>query len=109
MHNEYIVYDPAQVRIKYLLVVQNNSYCPACGKTQAHNSMKRLHHYSFKADNYTHRMTICNEYESALIEMQMYHQNTDTEEIFQKNMKKDLSFLETRECGMYDERDQYLL
>ncbi|KAM3589297.1 hypothetical protein VKS41_000165 [Umbelopsis sp. WA50703] len=99
MHNEYIVYDPAQVRIKYLLVVQNNSYCPACGKTQAHNSMKRLQHYSFKADNYTHRMTICNEYESALIEMQMYHQNTDTEEIFQKNMKKDLSFLETRECG----------
>ncbi|KAG2186273.1 hypothetical protein INT43_002711 [Umbelopsis isabellina] len=99
MHNEYIVYDPAQVRIKYLLVVQNNRYCPVCAGEQISNSMKRLQNYSFKADMYKHNMSICNEYESAVIEMQMYHQNTDTEEIYQESMKGDLSFLENSQYG----------
>lgn len=101
MHNEYIVYDPAQVRIKYLLVVQNNRYCPVCALPQQPKTMKRLQNYSFKAENYKHTMTICNEYESALIEMQMYHSNTQTEVIYQEHMKGDMSFLESSQYGKY--------
>ena len=63
--------------------------------------MQRLQSYSFSDDHYTHEMKICNEYESALIETQMYHQGTNTEGIFKKSIDTELDVLETNTCGVY--------
>jgi hypothetical protein len=101
MHNEYIVYDPAQVRMKYLLVVQNNSYCPVCSQAQPSKSIKRLQDYEFDPKNYAHTMKRCNEYESTLINMQMLHQGTNTEEIYKQGIERYLEILQTSEYGMY--------
>ncbi|KAJ3341560.1 hypothetical protein HDU83_006579, partial [Entophlyctis luteolus] len=42
-YNEYIVYDPAQVRIRYLLVLRNNKMCHLCLRS---NSLKKCDDYA---------------------------------------------------------------
>jgi Poly(ADP-ribose) polymerase catalytic domain len=98
-NNEYIVYDPAQVRMRYLLVVQNKRYCPVCTKQKGNESLKRIQDFNFNEKNYKHNVKRCNEYESMLICMQMVHQGTDAQEIYQEGIENQLSALETNHCG----------
>ncbi|KAI8583044.1 hypothetical protein K450DRAFT_223950 [Umbelopsis ramanniana AG] len=98
-NNEYIVYDPAQVRMKYLVVVQNKRYCPVCTKQTENGSLKRMQDFNFCEKDYKHNMKRCNEYESTLICMQMVYQGTDAQKIYQEGIENQLAALETNPCG----------
>jgi hypothetical protein len=98
-NNEYIVYDPAQVRMRYLLIVQNMEYCPVCGQQKQDESLKRLQDFNFDSKTYKHSMKRCNEFESTLINIQMVHQSTNTQDIYQEGIENQLAVLETDQCG----------
>ena len=93
------MYDPAQVRMRYLLVVQNKQYCPVCTKQKGSGSLKRIQDFNFSEKDYKHSMKRCNEYESTLISMQMVHQGTNAQDIYQEGIENQLSVLETNHCG----------
>ncbi|KAI8089183.1 poly polymerase catalytic domain-containing protein [Halteromyces radiatus] len=47
-YNEYIVYNPAQVKMRYLVMVRDKSRCYICEKQQANGSLKPLKDHTFQ-------------------------------------------------------------
>lgn len=79
-HNEYIVYDTAQVRMRYLVLVRDKKYCFLCNISVGVNSVAPLKEYKFKS--LPDELLEGNEYERLIADTYLRHAGISPQELF---------------------------
>ncbi|RUS22547.1 hypothetical protein BC937DRAFT_88542 [Endogone sp. FLAS-F59071] len=79
-HSEYIVYDTAQVQMRYLVLVRDKKYCFLCNNSVGLNSVAPLKDYKFKS--LPDGLLEGNEYERLIAEIYLRHAGISPQELF---------------------------
>lgn len=91
-HNEYIVYDEARVKLRYLVVVRDTEYCTLCQSHTA-STCKELTEHKLEDDFTYHTIT---EYEAWLLRFQLSHANKKVKDVFDDKLDE---YIRTRQYG----------
>ncbi|KAG0181661.1 hypothetical protein DFQ29_007537 [Apophysomyces sp. BC1021] len=81
-HHEYIVYDEAQVKIRYLVLVRNTNYCFLCRKHVGESSVQPLRDYKLNA--YSDKNL--NDYERQVIDAYLTQTNKTAKHVFDEDL-----------------------
>ncbi|KAI9010901.1 ankyrin repeat-containing domain protein [Phycomyces nitens] len=81
-YNEYIVRNEAQVKIRYLVLVRESSYCSLCQSSVGKTSIKPLDEYKLK----TYGLTDFNEYERQLLQVYLTLNNLNPKQLFDEEL-----------------------
>ncbi|KAF7723583.1 hypothetical protein EC973_001824 [Apophysomyces ossiformis] len=95
-HHEYIVYDEAQVKIRYLVLVRNTNYCFLCRQQVGESSVKPMKDYKLTAYNDCN----LNDYEKQLINAYLSHTNQTAKSVFDEDLSEFIG------SGQYKQRWQ---
>lgn len=91
-HNEYIVYDEARVKLRYLVVVRDTEYCTLCQRHTA-STCKQLTKHKLE-DNFT--FDTITDYEAWLLRFQLSHANKKVKDVFADKLDE---YINTRQYG----------
>ncbi|KAI9264234.1 hypothetical protein BDA99DRAFT_51448 [Phascolomyces articulosus] len=92
-HNEFIVYDDSQIKIKYMVLVRNNNYCELCQSYCSGSSIANLSDYQVRNDVILNGHSSLGEYERGLIRFWTTHSGKTEKELFYEHLD---TFLESQ-------------
>ena len=97
-HNEFIVYDESQIKLKYMVLVRNNEYCELCQQECSNSSIRNLSDYQDKSDISLNGHSTLGEYERGLLQFWVTHSDKTDKELFGEHLD---TFLEAESYSKY--------
>ncbi|KAG2217935.1 hypothetical protein INT45_004062 [Circinella minor] len=97
-YNEFIVYDESQIKLKYMVLVRNNTYCELCQQKYTDSTISNLSEYQDKSDISLNGHSALGEYENELIQFWITHSGKTDKELFDEHLD---AFLEAESYSKY--------